>query len=73
MAKERGVEFFYLPPKSPKLNPNVERVNRTWREDFYDLWTFDKGIIYNRPQYPRVGVSEFSDIDLLRYFVDLIQ
>ena len=41
VAKERGVEFFYLPPKSPKLNPNVERVNRTWREDFYDLWTFD--------------------------------
>ena len=29
VAKTFGLGFFYLPRKSPKLNPHVERVNRT--------------------------------------------
>ena len=39
-AENRSVKFFYLPPKSPKLNAHVERLNRTWREDFYQMWDF---------------------------------
>ena len=41
-AETLGVKFYYLPPKSPKLNAHVERVNRTWREDFYQVWDFEK-------------------------------
>jgi hypothetical protein len=25
-------------PKSPKLNSRVERINGTWRTDFYELY-----------------------------------
>jgi len=30
-----GIELFVLPPKSPKLNGHVERMQRTFREEFY--------------------------------------
>ncbi len=32
---ELGVEVFLLPPRSPKLNGRVERLHRTFREEFY--------------------------------------
>ena len=41
-AETLGVKFYYLPPKSPKLNAHVERLNRTWREDFYQVWDFEE-------------------------------
>ncbi len=30
-----GIALFVLPPKSPKLNGHVERMQRTFREEFY--------------------------------------
>jgi putative transposase len=33
---QRGIELFVLAPKSPKLNGRVERINGTWRADFYN-------------------------------------
>jgi transposase InsO family protein len=33
----KGVRLFVLPPHSPKLNGVVERMNRTSREEIYDL------------------------------------
>jgi Integrase core domain. len=30
-----GIELFVLPPRSPKLNGHVERMQRTFREEFY--------------------------------------
>lgn len=30
-----GVELFVLPPRSPKLNGHVERLQRTFRDEFY--------------------------------------
>ena len=30
-----GVKLFVLPPKSPKLNGHVERMQRTFRDEFY--------------------------------------
>ena len=33
----RGIRLFVLPPHSPKLNGVVERMNRTSREEIYDL------------------------------------
>jgi putative transposase len=32
-----GIHLFVLPPRSPKLNGQVERAHRTHREEFYDL------------------------------------
>ena len=45
VVKAFGLEFYYLPPKSPKLNPHVERVNRTWREDFFQMNEFNNHTI----------------------------
>jgi len=34
-CQEEGIRLFTLPPRSPKLNGRVERVQRTDREEFY--------------------------------------
>jgi putative transposase len=34
-CQEAGIRLFTLPPRSPKLNGRVERVQRTDREEFY--------------------------------------
>jgi len=36
-CRDRGLQLFVLPPHSPKLNGRVERLNRTCREECYDL------------------------------------
>lgn len=36
-CEERGIKLYVLPPHSPKLNGVVERLNRTSREEIYDL------------------------------------
>jgi putative transposase len=36
-CQQRGVRLFVLPPHSPKLNGVVERMNRTSREEIYDV------------------------------------
>jgi putative transposase len=35
---DRGVRLFALPPRSPKLNGKVERLNRTFREEFWECY-----------------------------------
>jgi putative transposase len=39
-CQERGVKLFVLPPRSPKLNGQVERANRTHTEEFYEITPF---------------------------------
>lgn len=34
-CQERGIHLFVLPPRSPKLNGMVERLQRTYRDEFY--------------------------------------
>ncbi|MFN3412894.1 MAG: integrase core domain-containing protein [Thermoanaerobaculum sp.] len=34
-CRRLGIALFVLPPKSPKLNGHVERLQRTFREEFY--------------------------------------
>lgn len=36
-CQARGITLYVLPPRSPKLNGVVERMNRTSREEIYDL------------------------------------
>lgn len=35
---EQAIALFVLPPRSPKLNGHVERVNRTYRNEFWELY-----------------------------------
>ena len=37
-CKEYNIPLYVLPPRSPELNGGVERINRTWREEFYDFY-----------------------------------
>ncbi|HEV2175858.1 MAG TPA: integrase core domain-containing protein [Terriglobia bacterium] len=36
-CQQRGLRLFVLPPRSPKLNGQVERANRTPTEEFYEV------------------------------------
>ena len=38
-CRDRGIRLFILPPRSPKLNGNVESANRTHTEEFYHFST----------------------------------
>ena len=44
-CQQRGLPLFVLPPRSPKLNGQVERSHRTHHEEFYqvipDRWNLD--------------------------------
>lgn len=40
-CQQRGIKLYVLPPHSPKLNGVVERMNRTSREEVYDLGLHD--------------------------------
>ena len=33
-----GIELFVIPPRTPELNGNVERANRTLRYEFYQFY-----------------------------------
>ena len=39
-CQQRGLRLFVLPPRSPKLNGQVERANRTHTEEFYEVTPF---------------------------------
>jgi transposase InsO family protein len=36
-CRQRGLRLFVLPPRSPQLNGQVERANRTHTEEFYEI------------------------------------
>lgn len=38
-VRERNIKLFVIPPRSPKLNGYVERANRMYREEFYEVET----------------------------------
>jgi hypothetical protein len=37
-CKNNDLDLAVLAPKSPKLNGQAERINGTWRTDFYELY-----------------------------------
>lgn len=37
-CEEKGIKLYVLPPRSPELNGGVERINGTWREEFYNFY-----------------------------------
>lgn len=40
-CRERGIRVFIIPPRTPKMQAYVERVNRTHREEFYEVENID--------------------------------
>lgn len=40
-CRQRGLQLFVLPPRSPKLNGAVERAQRTHTEEFYEVTPCD--------------------------------
>jgi len=53
---QRGISLAVLAPKSPKLNGHVERINGTWRSDFYDLFDLPTSLRELRPL-----LNDFTD------------
>jgi putative transposase len=48
-CQEHGIQLFVLPPRSPKLNGNVERSNRTHTEEFYEVTDSDFDLLTLNP------------------------
>jgi putative transposase len=48
-CQKNNIELAVLAPKSPKLNGNVERINGTWRTDFYELYDLPTQLSELRP------------------------
>lgn len=41
LCQEKGIRLFVLPPRSPKLNGQVERAHRTHKEELYQVYDGD--------------------------------
>jgi putative transposase len=57
-CKEYGIALYVIPPRTPELNGNVERANRTLRYEFYQFY---KGI-------PELGELREALKDYLRLY-----
>lgn len=49
-CKESGILLFCLPPRSPRLNGAVERVNRTYKEEFWAFYDDELNLDTMRPK-----------------------
>ncbi len=56
-CRDRGITLYVLPPKSPKLNGTVERMQETWRGEFYEMYELPDTVSGLRPY-----VQRFQDI-----------
>ena len=52
-CEARGVRLAVLPPKSPKMNGRVERIQATWRNEFYNVHDTATRISELNPQIDR--------------------
>ena len=52
-CQQRGLPLFVLPPRSPKLNGQVERSHRTHHEEFYQVIPEDWNVRSLNPQLRR--------------------
>jgi len=48
-CQEAGIRLFVLPPRSPKLNGQVERAHRTHTEEFWECYDGDLDLASVRP------------------------
>ena len=52
-AAERGIPLYVLAPRSPQLNGRVERINGTWRSEFYAVEELPTALRRLRPHVMR--------------------
>lgn len=52
-CQQRGIKLWVLPPKSPKLNGTVERMQETWRGEFYEAYDLPDTVTALRPYIQR--------------------
>ncbi len=57
ICQQRGIPLYVLPPKSPKLNATVERMQETWRGEFYEMYDLPDTVAEIRPY-----IQRFQDI-----------
>lgn len=48
-CQQRNITLYVLPPRSPKLNGSVERMNETWRAEFYEVYDLPTRLDELRP------------------------
>ena len=48
-CQKRGIELFVLPPRSPKLNGSLERIQETWRGELYEAYEMPATVEELRP------------------------
>lgn len=56
-CKQRDIPLYVLPPKSPKLNGTVERMQETWRGEFYEMYELPDTVTRLRPY-----IQRFQDV-----------
>ena len=56
-CKESGIKLFVLPLRSPKLNGHVERAQRTYIEEFYEVYDGELEIIPAELGAARMGTG----------------
>ena len=47
-VEDKGIRHEYIKPKSPLLNEQVKRSQRTDQEEFYQLWTYTDDVDLNK-------------------------
>ena len=52
-CQNHGIPLYVLPPKSPKLNGTVERMQETWRGEFYEAYDLPTTVTELRPLVQR--------------------
>lgn len=52
-CQQHGIALYVLPPKSPKLNGTVERMQETWRGEFYEAYELPTTVTELRPLVQR--------------------
>ena len=52
-CQKHGIALYVLPPKTPKLNGTVERMQQTWRGEFYEAYELPATLAELRPLVQR--------------------
>lgn len=79
-CQKRGIILFVLPPKSPKLNSIVERMQRTSREEIYDILNVPENLdehnkLLEKQDYIYNYIRPHDSLDLMtpnEYYLSII-
>lgn len=61
-CKAHGVKLFCLPPRSPKLNEVVERMHRTYREEFWACYDGELRLETMRAELKRWALEVYNHL-----------